>query len=176
MVIWEMTMSKHLKHLSTSDDQVHIHTMHWPLILVKFTFMKYIYKPNRISIENSGHKFGQPGLHLGRKIRAENLICSLSLTCAVYSFIFLPLLQFCISSFLLFLPLYFPYHTLTPFLPLCPAFHLAFLFLSSLSQQMKFPNLEVIFDIWKQEGQQQPVPCDLNVWFPNHMFQIYRSS
>lgn len=79
------------------------------------------------------------------------------LTCAVY-FIFLPLLQFCVSSFFLFLPLYFPYHTLTPFLLPCPAFHLAFLFLSSLFQQMKFPNLEVIFDIWKPEVQQQPVP------------------
>lgn len=80
------------------------------------------------------------------------------LICAVHSFIFLPLLQFCISSFLLFLPLYFPYHTLTPFLPPCPAFHFAFLLLSSLPQQIKYPNLEVIFDIWKSEVQQQPVP------------------
>lgn len=44
------------------------------------------------------------------------------------------------------------------FLPPCPSFHLAFLFLSPLSWQIKFPNLEVIFDIGKAEVGQQPVP------------------
>lgn len=114
-----------------------------------------------ISTENSGHKFGrytwgEQGYIWVEKTRAENLTCSL--TCVLYSFIFLPLLQFCPSSFLLLLPLHIPYHTWTPFPPLCPAFHVAFLFLSSLSQQMKFPNVEVIFDTGKPEAGQQPLP------------------
>lgn len=41
MVIWEMTISKYLIDLSASDDQIHIHAMHWPLILVKFTLMLF---------------------------------------------------------------------------------------------------------------------------------------
>lgn len=97
------------------------------------------------------------GLYLGRENKSREFNM-LSLTCVLYSFIFLPLLQFCPSSFLLLLPLHIPYHTWTPFPPLCPAFHVAFLFLSSLSQQMKFPNVEVIFDTGKPEVGQQPLP------------------